>query len=178
MSLDREHTEDLIKKRIEAVGGSGITPFTSGAVDKIFMKTGGFPREILKQCDKLIHKVDKDQIDAEDVDELREFSQSNVRVDEPVVHFSPKPPSKEQLTNLPYKQRKIIELLSGENWLTPGSLVEKLEFKSYKTRGHAIRSVNNILHRLMKDGFIQREARGKAFMYSLTPKVKTLFVEN
>ena len=177
-SLTRDDTEDLIKKRIEAVGGSGTSPFTEGAIDKIFMKTGGFPREVLKQCDKLIHKVDKDVIDAVDVSEMREFTQSNVRVNEPVVTFSPKPPSEEQLNNLPYKQRKIVELLAKENWLTPGSVVEKLDFKSYKSKGHAIRSVNNILHRLMLDGFIQRETRGKAFMYALTPKVKTLFVEN
>ncbi len=30
----------------------------------------------------------------------------------------------------------------------------------------------------MLDGYVQRESRGKAFMYALTPKVKTLFVES
>ncbi len=178
ISLDKDDTQDLIRKRIEAVGGSGIVPFTEQAVDKIYDKTGGFPREVLKQCDKLINKVDKDVIDAADVQAMREVELPKVRVDEPVVTFSPKPPSEEQLNNLPYKQRKIVELLSKEHWLTPGSIVEKLEFKSYKSKGHAVRSVNNILHRLMLEGFIQREARGKAFMYALTPKVKTLFVEN
>jgi DNA-binding transcriptional regulator PaaX len=47
---------------------------------------------------------------------------------------------------------------------------------SYASRGHAIRSINNILHRLMLEGYVQRESKGKAFMYALTPKVRTLFV--
>jgi len=177
-ALNRDDTKDLIRKRIESVGGSGIAPFTEQAIDRIFEKTGGFPREVLKQCDKIINTTEKDEIDAADIQEYREFEEPNVRVDEPVVTFSPKPPSKEQLTTLPYKQKKIIELLGKSDWLTPGSIVEQLEFKSYKSDSHAVRSINNILHRLMLDGFVQREARGKAFMYALTPKIKTLLVEN
>ncbi|MBU3904753.1 MAG: AAA family ATPase [Nanoarchaeota archaeon] len=176
-SLTRDDTRDLIRKRIESVGGSGTIPFTEDAIDKIYHRTGGFPREVLKHCDKLISRVDKKVIDASDVDGLREFTPQNVRVDEPVVYFSPKPPSMDQIKSLPYKQRKIVELLSNENWVTPSLIIEKLDFKSYKTKGHAIRSTNNILHRLMLDGFVQRESRGKTFMYSLTPKVKTMFVE-
>ncbi len=176
-SLGRQDVEDMIRKRIEAVGGKDTMPFTPEAVDRIFIKTGGFPREVLKQCDRLINKVDKDVIDAADVQEMREVEISKVRVDEPVVTFSPKPPSKEQLTNLPYKQRKIIEMLAKSDWLTPTSISDALE-GTYKSKGHAIRSVNNILHRLMLDGFVQRESRGKAFMYALTPKIKTMLVEN
>ncbi len=176
-SLTRDNTKDLIKKRIESVGGDGTKPFTEEAIDKIFHRTGGFPREVLKQCDKLVSKLDKDVIDGEDVESIREFSPENVRLDDPVVTFSPKPPSMEKINELPYKQRKIVDLLSKENWITPSSIVEKLDFKSYKTKGHAIRSTNNILHRLQKYGFVQRESRGKTFMYTLTPKVKTLFVE-
>ncbi|MDD5416833.1 MAG: AAA family ATPase, partial [Candidatus Aenigmarchaeota archaeon] len=178
VALDKKDMRDLVKKRIESVGGTDIIPFTEDAIDRIYNKTGGFPREVLKSCDKLVSSIDKDVIDGNDVQELREVHIPNVRVDEPVVTFSPKPPSKEQLNTLPYKQRKIIEVLSKSDWLTPGSIVEQLEFKSYKTDSHAVRSINNILHRLMLDGFVQREARGKAFMYALTPKIKTLMVEN
>jgi len=177
-ALDKNSTRDLVRKRIEAVGGSGIIPFTEEAINRIFENTGGFPREVLKKCDRLVNTVEKDSIDFSDVQGHREVEVSNVRVDEPVVTFSPKPPSKEQLTNLPYKQKKIIELLGKSDWLTPSSIVEQLEFKSYKSDSHAARSINNILHRLMLDGFVQREARGKAFMYALTPKIKTTLVEN
>jgi hypothetical protein len=119
-----------------------------------------------------------DAITLKDIEEHKEIELPKVRLEEPVVTFMPKPPSDEQIRNLPFKQRKILELLSQRDWLTPTTIVEELEMKSYKSKGHAIRSVNNILRRLMLDGYVQREGRGKAFMYALTPKVKTLFVQN
>ena len=178
-ALKREDTRMLIQKRVESVGGSGINPFSDSAVDAIFRKTGGFPREVIKLCDKLVKDAvakDYGSIEAANVDAYREFGQK-VRVDEQTVTFTPKPPSEEQVRNLPYKQKRILELLAKQDWLTPAAIVDGLEMKSYKSKGHAVRSVNNILHRLMLDGYVQRESRGKAFMYALTPKVKTLFVE-
>jgi type II secretory pathway predicted ATPase ExeA len=179
-ALEKADTKDLIKKRVESVGGNGTVPFTDSAVDRIFEKTGGFPREVLKMCDRLIHTaMDKDLnvIEVSDIEDHREVPQSNVRVETPVVTFSPKPPSKQQIDELPYKQKKILEILSQDNWLTPTAISEKLDNKNYQSKGHAIRAMNNILHRLMIEGFVQREARGKAFMYALTPRIKTLYVE-
>ena len=179
-ALSKSETKELIKKRIEASGGSGILPFTDSAIEKIYEKTGGFPREILKLCDRLVSTaLEKglDAIDAKDIEEHKEIELPKVRLEEPVVTFMPKPPSEEQIRNLPYKQRKILELLSKKDWLTPTAIVEELDMKVYKSKGHAIRSINNILKRLMLDGYVQRESRGKAFMYALTPKVKTLFVQ-
>ena len=179
-ALEKDDTKDLIKKRIEAVGGSETVPFTDSAIDKIFNQTGGFPREVLKMCDRLIKTASEKElnvIEVSDIEEHKEIPQSNVRLEQPVVTFSPKPASKQQIDDLPYKQRKILEILSKEDWLTPTAISERMESKTYKSKGHAIRSVNNILHRLMLDGFVQREARGKAFMYALTPRIKTLFVE-
>ena len=57
-------------------------------------------------------------------------------------------------------------------------MVEELELKSYKSKSHAVRSVNNILKRMMLEGFVDRVERGKAYMYALTPKVRTMFVES
>ncbi|MFQ6020414.1 MAG: AAA family ATPase [Candidatus Aenigmatarchaeota archaeon] len=181
ISLNQEDVRDLIQKRIADVGGRGTVPFTVQALDKIYQRTGGFPREVIKLCDKLVSRAlenKRDMIDEFDIEELREIPEKKVRVEEPVVTFSPKPPSEEKLRDLPYKQRKIIDLLSRRDWLTPTAIVEELEMKGYKSKGHAIRSVNNILKRMMLEGFVQREARGKAYMYALTPKVKTLFVES
>jgi len=119
-----------------------------------------------------------DVIDEKNIEEHKEIELPKVRVEEPVVTFMPRPPSEEQFRELPYKQRKILELLSKKDWLTPTAIVDESDMKSYKTKGHAIRSINNILKRLMLDGYVQREARGKAFMYALTPKVKTMFVQS
>jgi type II secretory pathway predicted ATPase ExeA len=180
-ALSKSETRELIEKRIEDVGGKGIKPFTDAAIDKIYERTGGFPREVLKFCDRLINSaLEKDStvIDLKDIEEHREIELPKVRVEEPVVTFMPKPPTEEQFRNLPHKQRKILELLSKKDWLTPTAIVEELRMENYKSKGHAIRSINNILKRLMLDGYVQREARGKAFMYALTPKVKTLFVES
>jgi type II secretory pathway predicted ATPase ExeA len=179
-SLSESETRELIRKRIEAAGGVNIHPFTDSAIAKIYSNTGGFPREVLKQCDRLLNTaLDKNLniIDSNLIEEHKEIEIPEEKVEEAKVTFMPRPPSEEQVRNLPYKQRKILELLSQKDWLTPTTIVEDLEFKSYKSKGHAIRSINNILHRLMLDGFVQREARGKAFMYALTPKVKTLFVK-
>ncbi len=180
-SLDLEETKELIKKRIESVGGKGTYPFTDSAIEKIYEKTGGFPREILKLCDRLINTaLEKglDIIDEKAVEEHKEIELPKVRLEEPVVTFMPKPPSEEQIRNLPYKQRKILELLARKDWLTPTAIVEELGIAdNYKSKGHAIRSINNILKRLMLEGYVQRESRGKAFMYALTPKVKPFFVQ-
>ncbi|MCD6477027.1 MAG: AAA family ATPase [Candidatus Aenigmarchaeota archaeon] len=175
-NLNQAETFDLIMKRIASVGGEGIKPFTEAAIEKIYHKTGGFPRQILKECDKLI-SLGKDIIDASDIDEFREFSQPNVRLDQPIVSFSPKPPSEDQLNSLPYKQRKILEILSKRDWLSPSAIAQELDMSKYGSRGHAVRSVNNILRRLMLEGYVLREAKGKAFVYTLTPKIKTYFVE-
>jgi len=179
-ALSKSETKELIKKRIEAAGGSGILPFTDAAIERIYERTGGFPREILKLCDRLVNSALErglEVIGVKDIEEHKEIELPKVRLEEPVVTFMPKPPSEEQVRNLPYKQRKILELLSKKDWLTPTAIVEELDMKAYKTKGHAIRSINNILKRLMLEGYVQRESRGKAFMYALTPKVKTLFVQ-
>jgi type II secretory pathway predicted ATPase ExeA len=180
-SLSRIETKQLIQKRIESVGGKDIEPFTDAALEKIYERTGGFPREVLKLCDRLINTAlekNLDKIDEKDIEEHKEMELPKVRVEEPVVTFMPKPPSEEQFRELPYKQRTILEVLAKKDWLTPTAIAEESGMKSYKSKGHAIRSVNNILKRLMLDGYVQREARGKAFMYALTPKVKTMFVQS
>ena len=179
-ALDRPNTRALIRKRIEAVGGVDIKPFTDSAIDLIYSRTGGFPREVLKMCDKLVHEaVEKnwDTIEAANIEEYREVPQPKVRVEVPAVTFSPKPPTQDKIDNLPFKQRQILGALEKSDWLTPTAIVEQTGEEGYATKQHAVRSINNILHRLMMDGFVQRESRGKAFMYALTPKVRTLFVE-
>jgi len=170
-ALSEPETLELIKKRIESEGGSGIKPFTDDAIREIFRKTGGFPREILKLCDRLVNDAienGKNSIDEKDIGGYREIKEEPVAaVQQPV----------QSLSDLPQKQKKILDALLQKTWLTPSDLAEQLG-GDYKSKEHAIRSINNILKRLMDEGLAQRESRGKAFMYSLTPKTKTLMVES
>jgi len=179
-TLTKQETRELIEKRIKFAGGDGILPFTDDAIERIYDKTGGFPRQVLKVCDQLVSEAVIKNLQAINLDALQAFreTESGLNLESEKVSFSPKPPSEQQIHNLPYKQRKILELLAKVDWLTPASILENLEFEGYKSRGHAVRSVNNILHRMMLDGYVQRESRGKSFMYSITPKVKTILVES
>jgi hypothetical protein len=176
-ALSESETRSLIAKRIEAVGGKGTEPFSDAAITKIYSRTGGFPREVLKMADRLLNTALDKNIQVIDIDMIEEEHHEvpEVRLEEPAVTFTPRPPSDAQLANLPQKQRQIIEALNKTEWLTPAALTEQIEGE-YASRGHAVRSINNILHRLMLDGYVQREARGKAFMYALTPKIKTMMV--
>jgi type II secretory pathway predicted ATPase ExeA len=177
-ALTESETLDFIRKRILSVGGQGFRPFSEEAVHKIYHRTGGFPREVLKMCDRLVTKAfeeDLPEIGPEDIEELRELP-ANVRVEDELVAFSPKAPSRAQLDKLPFRQRQILEILAQNDWQSPGTIVSGLDLEKYKSRSHAVRSVNNILHRLMLDGYVQREARGKLYLYSLTPKLRTVFV--
>jgi DNA-binding transcriptional regulator PaaX len=55
-------------------------------------------------------------------------------------------------------------------------VVSKLGAESYKSKDNAIRSVNNILKRLTKEGFVVRKGKGKSYVYSLSDKTRTLLV--
>lgn len=171
LALTETETSELIRKRIESEGGSGIKPFTEDAVLEIYKKTGGFPREILKLCDKLVNDaIEKNlrEIGGKSIGDYKEIREEPVSaIQQPV----------QNIEELPQKQKRLIESLSQKNWLTPSDLAEQLG-GDYKSREHAIRSINNILKRLLDDGLVQRESRGKAFVYSLTPKTKTIMVES
>ncbi len=52
--LSLEETTELIRKRIEDAGGSGLSPFTPEAIENIFKMTHGVPRSILKVCDWVV----------------------------------------------------------------------------------------------------------------------------
>ena len=180
-ALSESETRELIRKRIESVGGTGIKPFTESAIAIIYQRTGGFPREVLKMCGRLISEaIEKnwDQIEAANIEETKIAPPEPIALEPPAVTFSPKPPSDDQIKNLPSKQRQILEALSKADWQTPTEIVEKLDASKYATKEHAIRSINNILVRLMREGFVIRESRGKAFIYALTPKVRTIFVRS
>lgn len=164
-SLTRTETEDLIRRRIDKVGGDGLKPFSIEAVDEIFKITGGFPREVIKLCDKLVHEASVSNI-------------SNITPD--FIHKIYKLPEvkpSEIRLSLSIKQRKILEILSTSPRTTPAEIVEKIGKEGYKNRSNAVRSINNILKRLMQDGLVERQKIGNTYLYSLSGKAKTIFTE-
>ncbi len=168
-TLDEEETRDLIRRRIEDAGGDGISPFTDDCVKEIYEKTGGFPREVLKICDKMINWALEN--DKKELDELKGFEDDMEKEEES------KERGRDFLKDLPYKQREIVKILSEEDELFPSDIAEELGTDSYKTKQHAVRSVNNILRRLLKEDIIERKKRGKGYVYFLDTKTKNLLVD-
>ncbi len=189
LNLTREDSRELIKKRIESVGGNDISPFTDNCVKEIYQITGGFPREVLKICDKLVQKaIEENRMEINRTEGLKCETSEPGEPEEAVPAYSggPEtaekeekgPPSKDFVKSLPYKQRKIILLLSEEGELFPSELAEKLGIEKYKSKQHAVRSVNNILKRLSGMGYVDRKPRGKGFVYSLNLKTKNLLIKS
>ena len=164
-NLTKTETRELIKRRIEWVGGDDIKPFTQEAVEAIYEKTGGFPREIIRICNELVQKSFERKISTVDSNFLKEINSPSLqRV------------SINEISGLPAKQQEILKLLGEHHELRPSELVEKISQDSYKNKENAVRSVNNILKRLLNEGLIVRKGKGKSFQYSLADKTRTLMV--
>lgn len=163
--LNDVETESLIKKRIETVGGKGLDPFTTDSVIRIYEITGGFPREVIKACDELVREVAKRNISSINRSFVNEILKSEMG--EPI----------ETKTIISKKQEMILTILNNNPNLTPSEIIDHLDVESYKNKNNAIRSVNNILKRLMKDELIERKKIGNSYVYFLSGKAKTVFVE-
>ncbi len=164
-NLTKSETRELIKRRIEWVGGEDIKPFISETVEFIHQKTGGFPREVIRVCNELVKAAVEKNISTIDMNFLKDsepVSRGRIMLN--------------SLNTLPSKQRSIIQILDEHGELTPAEIVEKMDTGSYKNKDNAIRSVNNILKRLVEEGFVLRNRRGKSYQYSLSDKIKTLMV--
>ncbi len=165
-TLTKTETNSLILKRIESVGGEGSKPFTSEAIERIFEITGGFPRETIKTCDLLIREAVKKNISNINRDFIDEFIGGTEVVS---LH--------EFKISLSRKQKMILNILKETPNLTPTEIVNHLDVTGYKNRNNAIRSINNILRRLLSDEMIQRKKLGNSYVYYLSGKAKTMFAE-
>jgi type II secretory pathway predicted ATPase ExeA len=164
-NLTKAETRELIKKRIENEGGEDIKPFTANAVEYIYERTGGFPREILRICNDLVQKALRKNITIIDLDFLKESETTETRI------------SLETINELPERQRIVLETLSKKGELTPSELISNLKLDGYKDRENAVRSVNNLLRRLMSEGLADRTRRGKTYKYKVSGKYQNLMVE-
>ncbi len=161
LSLTKEETGEMIKKRIEKVGGSFPGPFDEATINLIYERTGGFPREVIRLCNELMNKAiaeGADKISTELFDEKKE-----------------KAPSLRLLEKMTPLKRKISELLIKP--MTPGQLADSLNLEKYKTRQHAVRSVNNVLKEMMNEELVERRKTEKTFVYQLSPRIRTLVVK-
>ncbi len=165
-NLTKTETESLIQKRIENSGGEGLKPFTNDAVERIHEITGGFPREIIKICDQLVKIAAEKNISSINrsfIDQIIKISEAT----EPVEMQAP----------LSQKQKEILGILNKNPDLTPSQIISHFPTEEYKDRDNAVRSINNILKRLLKDELIQRKKLGNSYVYFLTGKAKTVFTE-
>ncbi len=164
-NLSKSETRELIKRRIESKGGDDIRPFTQDAVEQIYERTGGFPREILRICNDAVQDAFKRSISTIDGDFLQEVEMPKAKM--PL----------EKVSELPEKQRIILETLSKKGEQTPSEVIANMAVEGYKDNDNAVRSVNNLLNRLMKEKMVERRKVGKAFKYKVASRIASLLVQ-
>ena len=167
-SLNKSETFRLIEGRIENVCGEGIKPFTQDAIVNIYESTEGFPREVLRVCDRALSfavRENLSMIDGSDVNEVID-SDEEVNKDEEDERDDSPP------LNLTDKQKRIVEILNQEDRASSSSIAEEIGLDKYSSKSHAVRSVNNILKRLMDSDLIDRERRGRSYEYFLKESTK------
>ena len=161
-NLSRLETMDLIKKRIEFAGGIDTQPFTHQAIEIIYDKTAGYPREVLRLCEEIAQKAIQKNVSIIDA-EFVSIEENFRSLEKPTI---------EEFSG---RQKAIIESLASYKSLTPSEMIAKIDCKEYKTKDNAIRSVNNILKRMTEEGKLIRKKREKTFIYELAPKMNSLF---
>ena len=163
-NLTKYETRELIKKRIESVGGNDIRPFTEGTIEMIYEITAGFPREILRMCNDLTKKAAEKNITTIDSNFLAEAKEPARRISIETIH------------ELPERQKLILEALSKIGEATPSEIIRHMKHDDYKNHDNAIRAVNNLLVRLMKEKLVERKRIGKTYKYKVSAKFQTLMV--
>jgi predicted transcriptional regulator len=78
------------------------------------------------------------------------------------------------LDELTSTQREIVEMLIRP--MTPGQVADSLDLTKYKSRQHAVRSMNNILKRLMEENLVERVREDRAFVYQLVPSLRSIVI--
>lgn len=165
LSLTKEETGELITKRVKSVGGTG-NEFSPGVIESIYMYTGGFPREIIRLCDELVNNaILSGRTQIEFTPGKREDRRAEAR-----------PVTATILDKMTPMQKEILEMLSKRP-MTPGQVANAIDLTKYKSRQHAVRSVNNVVKALQEDGYLERRKEDKAYVYSLAARISTLFVK-
>jgi len=170
-SLNSVETESLIRKRIRSAGGNGLEPFATDAVKRIHDISGGFPREIIKISDQLIKNAAEKNIPTINETFVNQTLELSEKIEKPTKKYE------ETKIVISDKQRRILEIINKKSKLTPTGIVENIDDESYRNKNNAVRSVNNILRRMMRDELVLREKMGNSYVYSLSGKAKIIFAE-
>lgn len=168
LTLTKESTRELIRKRIESAGGSGFGPFSDDILESIYSRSGGFPREVIRICDELVNQAIEHNktLTSEMIEKVRKEPE----LKEKQVSFA-------TIENMSYRQQEILDMLREKD-MSPGQIANNINLAKYKSRQHAVRSANNILHRLQQDGIVERIKKGRSFVYTLTPKFRTMMAQS
>ena len=159
--LTKEETEELIRKRIKSVGGNGDE--FNNVIGFIYEKSAGFPREVIRICNDIVNNaIIKGTTEIMPLEEVKE-------------EIKPPMPSLAILEKMTPMQREILEMLSSKS-MTPGDIANTIDITKYKSRQHAVRSINNVVKNLLEEGYLERVKQDKAFVYNLAPRIKTMFV--
>lgn len=158
--LTKEETEEMIKRRIKNVNGNGDE--FNNVIDFIYEKSAGFPREVIRICNDIVNNA------------IINGTTEILPLEQPEEVKVPMP-SMTLLEKMTPMQREILEMLSTKP-MTPGDIANAIDITKYKSRQHAVRSINNVVKKLSEDGYLERTKEEKAFLYSLAPRIKTMFV--
>ncbi len=161
VSLTKEETEQLIKKRIRNAGGTGEE--FNDLIEAVYDRSGGFPREIIKVCNDAVNEAMKTG---------RPLTKELLIIEIPKEQLKVSLRFLEELTPT---QREIVEMLVKP--MTPGQIANNLDLQKYKSRQHAVRSMNNILKRLMDDKMVERVKEDRAYLYQLSPSIRSILVK-
>ncbi len=165
-TLNKDETIELIRKRIESAGGHNLDPFTYDTINEIYERTGGFPREVIKLCNHLVHQAIERNTEMIDISYFKDKVEIDTIID-----------AGEMMSSLTDKQAELIEIISKSNGVTPGELVEKMDISDYKSKVHALRAVNNILKRLEAGNLVSRQRQGRSYKYNVTVKIKSVLID-
>lgn len=168
-ALGRDEVVELIKKRISSVGGSNIEPFTIDSINEIYKATGGFPREVLKMCNSLVHAAIERNASIIDPSYISGEAKPEASVQENSI-------SGGAISALTDKQLEIIKMIAEDKCVTPSQIANACS-ASYKSQSHALRAMNNILRRLERDGIILRERKGRTYRYFISPQYRSIFIK-
>ena len=163
-NLTKSETKDLIKKRIEHAGGEDVKPFTMNSIELLYEKTGGFPRDVIKLCNDVVERALENNIsliDSDFISEEKAIQRTSINT----------------VAEMPKRQKDIIHILSKYGELTPTEVASKIDLKGYGNKNNAMRSVNNLLRRLMSNKLVTRKKHGKAYKYALASKIQTVLVK-
>ena len=163
--LTKEEMIEMIKKRIENQGGKGLNPFTQETINSIYNRTGGFPRETIRICNELINKAVIEEKNLITSDMLEE----RIKEEKKEITLT-------SLNNMTPMQKHIIDFISRTP-SSPGDIANNTNLDKYKSRQHAVRSINNILKRLLEEGIVERQRKDRAFIYHISLKFRTLLVK-